>query len=95
MRELLLKAWMRPLVVGPSLWLGACDGSGATMRWLSRSIQDRTKTPSQLNFEIEDDRLVVVPMGSLAHPPCTSRDRSWHEAVERVRGGARTAAARQ
>ena len=39
MRALLVKAWLRPLIVGLSLWLGIFGGSWATMRWLSRSIQ--------------------------------------------------------
>ena len=43
MRELLLKAWLRPLVVGLAHWLGIFGGSWATMRWLSRSIQNRVE----------------------------------------------------
>ncbi len=31
MRELLMKAWLRPLMVGMSLFLGICGGSWATM----------------------------------------------------------------
>ena len=41
MRELLLKAWLRPLVVGLSLFLGISDGSWVTMQWLWRSIELR------------------------------------------------------
>ena len=37
MKELLLKAWMRRLVVGLSLRLGICGGSCATICWLSTS----------------------------------------------------------
>ena len=44
MRELLMRAWLRPLVVGMSLFLGICGGSWATMHWLSRSIHDRIET---------------------------------------------------
>ena len=43
MRVLLLKAWLRPLVVGLSLWLGICGGSWATMHWLSTRIQARIR----------------------------------------------------
>ena len=39
MRALLLRAWLRPLVVGLSLWLGICGGSWATMHWLWTRIQ--------------------------------------------------------
>ena len=44
MRAMLLKAWLRPLVVGMSFFIGICGGSWATMHWLSRSIQDRIET---------------------------------------------------
>ena len=46
MRELLAKAWQRPLIVGLSLWLGFFGGSWATMRWLAGSIQARIETLS-------------------------------------------------
>ena len=49
MRELLMKAWLRPLVVGMSLFLGICFGSWATMHWLSRSIHDRIETLGDLD----------------------------------------------
>ena len=97
MRELLLKAWLRPLVVGLSLWIGICAGSWATMRWLSRSIQARIETVTELDFdveearrmlaqmeedtwgvaplEIEGERVVVLPSGTLDDPRWTWRDR--------------------
>ena len=56
MRELLLKAWLRPLVVGLSLFLGFSGGSWATMHWLSASIQRRTETLGKANLRIEDAR---------------------------------------
>ena len=49
MRELLMKAWLRPLVVGMSLFLGICFGNWATMHWLSRSIHDRIETLDELD----------------------------------------------
>ena len=52
MRALLLKAWLRPLVVGLSLWLGICGGSWATMHWLSTRIQARIQTAAALDLEI-------------------------------------------
>ena len=54
MRELLAKAWQRPLIVGLSLWLGFFGGSWATMRWLSTSIQDRIERLANANVRIED-----------------------------------------
>ena len=91
MRELLVKAWQRPLIVGLSLWIGFFGGSWATMRWLASSIQDRIVTRAELNRDIEDarrtlaqleedtwgvalleiegERVVVLPKGTLADPP--------------------------
>ncbi len=60
MRELLAKAWQRPLIVGLSLWLGFFGGSWATMQWLSRSIQDRIETISMANIEIEGGREMIA-----------------------------------
>ena len=51
MRSLLLNAWLRPLLVGLSLWLGICGGSWVTMHWLSTRIQARIQTAAAL----EDD----------------------------------------
>ena len=53
MRELLAKAWQRPLIVGLSLWLGFFGGSWATMQWLSRSIRDRIEDIEMANIRIE------------------------------------------
>ena len=96
MRELLLKAWLRPLVVGLSLFLGISGGSWVTMHWLWRSIELRTEALATLNRqveearwtldeieettwgvtlrEIEGDRFVVLPFGTLDNPPWTVRD---------------------
>ncbi len=49
MRELLMRAWLRPLIVGMSLFLGISGGSWGTMHWLSRSIQDRIETLEELD----------------------------------------------
>ena len=62
MRALLLKAWLRPLVVGLSLWIGICAGSWATMRWLSRSIQDRIETVAGLGRDIEEARRTLAEL---------------------------------
>ena len=54
MRELLVKAWLRPMIVGLSLWLGFFGGSWATMRWLAGSIQDRIETLARANARIAE-----------------------------------------
>ena len=56
MRAMLLKAWLRPLVVGLSLFLGMCGGSWATMHWLWRGIEVRIEALVALNREIEEAR---------------------------------------
>ena len=60
MRELLLKAWLRPLVVGLSLFLGISGGSWATMHWLSASIQRRIETLATANLRIEGAREMLA-----------------------------------
>ena len=97
MRELLAKAWLRPLIVGLSLWLGFFGGSWATMQWMAGSIQDRIETLARANArieeahetlaelaadtwgialrEIEGERYVVLPFGTLADPGWEVRDR--------------------
>ena len=60
MRALLLKAWLRPLVVGLSLWLGICGGSWATMHWLSTRIQARIQTAAALDLGIEEARQTLT-----------------------------------
>ena len=62
MRELLLKAWLRPLIVGLSLWIGFFGGSWATMRWLARSIQNRIETRAELNRDIGDARRTLAQL---------------------------------
>ena len=96
MRAVLLRAWLRPLVVGLSLFLGISGGSWATMHWLWRSIEVRIEALATLNQqveqarwtlaeieettwgvtlrEIEGERFVVLPFGTLDNPPWTVRD---------------------
>ena len=91
MHVLLMRAWVRPLAVGLSLFLGISSGSWATMQWLSASIESRIRTVAVLNVdikqaretlaqmeqttwgvtlrEIDGERFVVLPAGSLDHPP--------------------------
>ena len=97
MRAILLRAWLRPLVVGLSLWLGICGGSWATMHWLWTRIETRIETAADLDVrieearrtlarlevdtwgivlrEIEGERVVVLPAGTLDNPAWTVRDR--------------------
>ncbi|WP_420464410.1 hypothetical protein [Candidatus Palauibacter sp.] len=97
MRALLLRAWMRPLVVGLSLFLGISGGSWATTHWLWRSIERRIEALATLNLQIDEarwtlteieettwgvtlreidgERFVVLPAGTLDDPPWTVRGR--------------------
>ena len=96
-RVILLNAWLRPLVVGLSLFLGFSGGSWGLMHWLSTTIQSRIETLATLHVrieqgretlaEIEDvtwgvtlrqidgERFVVLPDGTLNDPPWTVGDR--------------------
>ena len=62
MRELLLRAWLRPLVVGLSLWLGICAGSWATMHWLWTRIETRIETAVDLDLDIEEARRTLAQL---------------------------------
>ncbi len=62
MRELLMRAWLRPLVVGMSLFLGICGGSWATMHWLSRSIDSRFETLAEVKLRIVRARDTLAVM---------------------------------
>ena len=92
-RVILLNAWLRPLVIGLSLFLAFSGGSWGLMHWLSTSIQSRIETLAVLEVQIEDaretlaeiekttwgvtlleidgERFVVLPDGTLDHPPWT------------------------
>ena len=97
MRAMLLRAWLRPLALGLSLWLGIFGGSWATMHWLWTRIQSRIEMAADLDVrieearqtltrlkgstwgialrEIEGERFVVLPAGTLDNPAWTVRDR--------------------
>ena len=49
-------AWLRPLVVGLSLFLAFSGGSWALMHWLSVSIQSRIGTLAMLEVRIDQAR---------------------------------------
>ena len=59
-RVMLLNAWLRPLVVGLSLFLGFSGGSWGLMHWLSASIQSRIETLSMLEVRIDQARETLV-----------------------------------
>ena len=62
MRKLLLRAWVRPLVVGLSLWLGIFGGSWATMRWLWVRIEARIEMVAGLHRDIEEARRTLAQL---------------------------------
>ena len=92
-RVMLLNAWLRPLVVGLTIFLTISGGSWGLMHWLSVRIQSRIETRAALDVQIEDaratlaeieettwgvtlvetdrGRFVVLPDGTLEHPPWT------------------------
>ena len=92
-RVMLLNAWLRPLVVGLTIFLGISGGSWALMQWLSMNIQNRFETLATLEvqieharetlakieettwgvtlLEIDGERFVALPDGTLANPPWT------------------------
>ena len=96
-RVMLLNAWLRPLVVGVTIFLGISGGSWGLMHWLSAEIQGRIETLAALTvridearetlveiedttwgvtlLEIDGDRFVVLPAGTLESPPWTVRGR--------------------
>ncbi|MDE0178317.1 MAG: hypothetical protein OXP36_06935, partial [Gammaproteobacteria bacterium] len=59
-RALLVKTWLRPLVVGLSLFLGISLGSWALTRWLSAGIQSRIETRAGLDFQIDEARATLA-----------------------------------
>ena len=59
-RVMLLNVWLRPLVVGLSLFLGFSGGSWGLMHWLSAEIQSRTETLAALTVRIDEGRETLV-----------------------------------
>ena len=76
MREFLMKAWLRPLVVGMSLFLGICGGSWATMHWLSRSIDSRFETLAEVNIRSHRARETLAEM----------QETTWGVELREIRG---------
>ena len=62
MHVLLMRAWLRPLVMGLSLFLGISGGSWATMHWLSASIESRIRTVAVLNVNIKQARETLAQL---------------------------------
>ena len=62
MRAMLLRAWLRPLVVGLSLWIGICAGSWATMRSLWTRIEVRIEKTVELDYDIEEARQILAQL---------------------------------
>ena len=59
-RALLLKTWLRPLVVGLSLFLGISLGSWVLTGWLSAGIQSRIETRATLDVRIDEARTTLA-----------------------------------
>ena len=55
----LTKAWLRPVVVGLSLFLGILGGSWGLTRWLSSNIESLIETRGALSAEIERQQRTV------------------------------------
>ena len=92
-RAVLLNAWLRPLLVGLSIFVAISGGSWTLTHWLATRIQGRIETLATLEVQIEDaretlaeieettwgvtlleidgERFVVLPDGTLDHPPWT------------------------
>ena len=81
---MLMRAWILPLVVGLSLFLGICGGSWATMHWLSTSIQRRIETLAAVNVRIEQARETLAEI----------EETTWGDAAQDRRGAVRGAAGR-
>ena len=60
MRGMLLRAWVRPLVIGLSLSLGICGGSWAAMRLLWTAIKWKVETPAASTADIEQARQTLT-----------------------------------
>ena len=60
MRGMLLRAWVRPLVIGLSLSLGICGGSWAAMRLLWTAIEWKVETLAVLTADIEQARQTLT-----------------------------------
>ena len=89
-RGMLLRAWLRPLVIGLSFSLGICGGSWAGTHWLWTTIEQQIETLTVLRVDIEEaratlarietatwgvtlreidgERFVVLPAGTLDRP---------------------------
>ena len=59
-RVMLLNSWLRPLVVGLSLFLAFSGGSWGLMHWLSTEIQSRIEILAALTVRIDEGRETLV-----------------------------------
>ena len=57
--EALTKAWLRPVVIGLSLFLGILGGSWGLTRWLSNDIESLLQRRAELTVEIEEQQRTV------------------------------------
>ena len=75
LRALLLKARLRPLVVGPSLWLGIFGGNWATMRWLWTRFEAGIEMAVELDMDIEEARQTLAQLEVDTGGSCSGRSR--------------------
>ena len=57
--EVLTKAWLRPVVIGLSLFLGILGGSWGLTRWLTSNIESLFEKRTELSVEIEEQQRTV------------------------------------
>ena len=62
MRGMILRAWVRPLVIGLSLSLNICGGSWAAMRFLWTAIEWKVGTLAALTADIEQAHRTLTQM---------------------------------
>ena len=60
MRGMLLRTWVRPLVIGLSLSRGICGGSWAAMRLLWTAIEWKVETLAALTVDIGQARQTLI-----------------------------------
>ena len=77
----LTKAWLRPVVVGLSLFLGILGGSWGLTRWLSSDIKSLLETRGALSAEIKEQQRTVERL----------KETTWGVVLHEGKGGRRFA----
>ena len=74
LRVVLLDAWLRPLVVGLTIFLAISGGSWGPMRWVSANIQSRIGTLAALEVQIEHTRETLAEIEETRGSPIRRSD---------------------